>query len=272
MRKFLGILICFMLFMPFEPAVAEARLLTAKSAATIDTSVLSKGVVTVKYASKSGKRVKAGITKNKVTYYYDLPSNGTSTRLPLQMQNGSYKVTVFEQTQGNSYKAVSSKDVSLNLKDQKTVFLQPVQNINWTSSMPPIKTAATLAKGKPKTEDKLKAIHQYVVRNVSYDYNKMKTVQSGYLPNINTVFTSKKGICYDYASLTAAMLRSQGIPAKLVTGYSNKVQGYHAWNEVYIKELNKWVIVDTTIDSSLKNYSGKSIYKNAKDYKKINEY
>ncbi|RHW37196.1 transglutaminase domain-containing protein [Neobacillus notoginsengisoli] len=272
MRKFLGVMICFLLFLPFVPAVAEARLVPSQQSASIDASGLGKGVVSVKYASKAGKQGKAGITKNGKTYYYDLPGNGAAVRLPLQMQNGMYKVTIFEQTKGNEYMMVASKNVSLQLKDSKTVFLQPVQNVHWTASMAPIKTAANLTKGKGKTEDKIKAIHNYVIRNVKYDFNKMKTVQSGYVPNINTVFAAKKGICYDYAALFGAMLRSQGVPTKLVTGYSSKVQGYHAWNEVYIKEQNKWVIVDTTVDASSKNNSKISIYKKASEYKKMNEY
>lgn len=42
------------------------------------------------------------------------------------------------------------------------------------------------------------------------------------------------GICFDYASLGAAMLRSVGIPARIVTGYVSPNDFYHAWIMVYI--------------------------------------
>ena len=48
----------------------------------------------------------------------------------------------------------------------------------------------------------------------------------------------KKGICFDYASLMAAMLRSQGVPVKLVVGYTGEI--YHAWLNVWSEE-DGWV-------------------------------
>ena len=48
----------------------------------------------------------------------------------------------------------------------------------------------------------------------------------------------KKGICFDYAALMTAMLRSQEIPCKLVVGYAGNV--YHAWISVWTAE-NGWI-------------------------------
>ena len=52
------------------------------------------------------------------------------------------------------------------------------------------------------------------------------------------VLQAKKGICFDYAALMTAMLRSQGIPSKLVVGYAGTT--YHAWISVWTEE-NGWV-------------------------------
>ena len=49
---------------------------------------------------------------------------------------------------------------------------------------------------------------------------------------------AKTGICFDYAALMAAMLRSQGVPVKLVVGYTGNV--YHAWLNVW-SEKDGWV-------------------------------
>ena len=91
-----------------------------------------------------------------------------------------------------------------------------------------------------------------------------------YLPNIDDTMASGKGICFDYASLMAAMLRSQGIPTKLVVGYSGAA--YHAWISVYLKETGwvdkiiqfdgeNWSLVDPTLaannsGSAVKEYIG----------------
>ena len=66
----------------------------------------------------------------------------------------------------------------------------------------------------------LTAIYEYVTANLTYDNEKAATVSGNYLPDIDETLSTKKGICFDYASLTAAMLRSIGIPAKLAIGYS----------------------------------------------------
>ena len=39
------------------------------------------------------------------------------------------------------------------------------------------------------------------------------------------------------------MLRSQGIPAKVITGYVSDGAVYHAWNMIYLKESG-WITVE----------------------------
>ena len=54
------------------------------------------------------------------------------------------------------------------------------------------------------------------------------------------LLAQKKGICFDYAALMTAMLRSQDIPTKLVVGYTGNL--YHAWINVYL-EGQGWVVI-----------------------------
>ncbi len=59
--------------------------------------------------------------------------------------------------------------------------------------------------------------YNYVVANISYDYAKYQL----YLLTIYLVLKRPLEIkrdCYDYSSLLASMLRSQGIPAKINKG------------------------------------------------------
>ena len=73
------------------------------------------------------------------------------------------------------------------------------------------------------------AVYDYMVKNIQYDTKKAASVQNGYLPSPDETLKTGKGICFDYASLAAAMLRSEGIPCKLITGYVGE-ETYHAWN------------------------------------------
>jgi transglutaminase-like putative cysteine protease len=62
---------------------------------------------------------------------------------------------------------------------------------------------------------------------------------------LDDVLTRGKGICFDYAALMTGMLRSQGIPTKLVLGYAGEV--YHAWITVYSEETG-WIANIITFD------------------------
>jgi hypothetical protein len=68
----------------------------------------------------------------------------------------------------------------------------------------------------------------------------------GVLRDAAEVLQSKEGVCRDYAVLTATLLRSAGIPARLAAGvvYANRRFYYHAWAEAWTK--GKWIGVDST--------------------------
>ena len=73
---------------------------------------------------------------------------------------------------------------------------------------------------------------------MTYDRELAATVKSGYLPVLDQVLEKKSGICFDYAALMTGMLRSQGVPCKLVVGFAGSA--YHAWISVWSEE-NGWV-------------------------------
>ena len=134
--------------------------------------------------------------------------------------------------------------------------------------MAAIKKAAELTSGVSGDEAKVKKIYNYVVKNIRYDYDKLDNLPSTYIPSIDKTYKSKSGICYDFASLTAAMLR-RGIPPSLSWLYG--VNGYHAWNEVYMK--GKWVVIDTSYDSQMRENGAKySMIKSKSKYKSSKVY
>ena len=102
-------------------------------------------------------------------------------------------------------------------------------------------------------------VFDFVVDHFTYDYDKASTVSSGYLPVVDDILAAKKGICFDYAAVMTAMLRSQNIPCKLVVGYAGTV--YHAWIDVYVEgtgwiagaiqfDGKDWTLMDPTFVSS----------------------
>ena len=84
----------------------------------------------------------------------------------------------------------------------------------------------------------LKTFYTYITTHITYDYHKAETVEAGYLPNVDETLKTGTGICFDYAALLTAMLRSQDIPCKLEIGYSGDIK--HAWVDVYIRDKG-WV-------------------------------
>ena len=103
------------------------------------------------------------------------------------------------------------------------------------------KTAADLT-----DMDKVTAIYNYIAGHYTYDTKLANDITSGkvskYIPDTAATLNSNKGICYDLASLFAAMCRSQDIPCTLTKGYAGS--SYHAWNKVNVS--GNWYQIDMT--------------------------
>ena len=225
------------------------------SKVNMDKALLDSGMLKISYKADTNKIIKVVIEKGDKKYIYNLRSDGVEEKYALQMGNGSYKVTVYENLEGSNYMPIFTDTVDLNVTNDKLVYLNSIQNINWDLKMNAIKKAATLVKGLKSDKQKVDVIYKYVVANYAYDFEKYKNLNklpNPYIPVIDKTYAERKGICYDYSSLFASMLRSVNIPVKLQMGYSKNVTEYHAWNEVYMSSQKKWIVVDTTYDAQMK--------------------
>ena len=170
------------------------------------------------------------------TYTYNLTAG--SEVFPLSDGNGSYQVIVYENISGTKYSTVTSVSFQVTLTDEFAPFLRPNQYVDYGVAPKTVAKAAELTAGKTDPLAKVQAIYEFVVKNLTYDKQLAATVQSGYLPVLDTVLAKKTGICFDYAALMTGMLRSQGVPCKLVVGYAGTA--YHAWISVW-SEKTGWV-------------------------------
>lgn len=238
---------------------------------TIDGTQLDKGIVEITYKSTDKVKYKVLITKGDKKISYPYTADGRTDAFPLQMGNGSYKVGLLKNVSGTKYVYTAQKTVDLKLDDPNIVFLNSVQNVKWNEEDEAIDFGATLLKTHKTNDLKIKTLYGYLVKNMAYDYDKIPTLTTDYIPDIEATYQEMMGICYDYSAIFASIERYHGIPTKLVKGYTKYVDGYHAWNEILID--GKWVIIDNTVDSTWKG--SKSTIKMIKDpkfYTKVNEY
>ena len=206
----------------------------------LDVSSLDQGYVAV--SAVSDMRLKFQVIKDETTYNYDLPSDGTPGIFPLQGGNGSYRFRVMEIVVDKKYSELSSFTCDVRMQDEFQPFLRPSTYINYTRDSACVRKAAELAAGCSDELGLVSAVYNFVCSQVTYDREKAATVKSGYLPVPDETMNSGKGICFDYAALAAAMLRSQGIPTKMIFGYVAPQGLYHAWNMFYTPQSG-WVTV-----------------------------
>ncbi len=205
--------------------------------AIIDYSHTDDGYVMVQYTASTQQKLKSQVTGPATTYTYNL-APGEWAVFPLSDGNGDYQVKLFENVVDNRYSQVLAADFSVTLSNEFAPFIRPNQYVNYENAAKTIETAASLTKDADDLLSKVEVIYHFVVSNISYDTEKAATVQSGYLPDLDEVLSAKTGICFDYASLMTGMLRSLGIPCKLVVGYADDV--YHAWISVWSEETG-WI-------------------------------
>jgi transglutaminase-like putative cysteine protease len=124
--------------------------------------------------------------------------------------------------------------------------------------------AKGLAKESSCEGDFVSKVYEYVCKKVTYDYDLAATVESGYIPEPDKILSSGKGICFDYASLAASMLRSQGIPTKIIFGYVAPDNLYHAWNMFYT-EKEGWSSVEFKVNPKKWNRIDLTFYANGED-------
>lgn len=258
---FISVLIICLLLMNFITVDAVSNIY-------IDSNKAKEGIVRI-YCSGINTKIKVMVEKGSTRYFYDLKKE--EDFFPLQLGQGDYKVAVLENVTGTKYKVVAKKSFKAEITEENSVYLNSIQPILWDEDMEAIKLAHSITEDMKGNINVVQALYNYVINSISYDYKKADKLSLGYTPEIDTVLKDGKGICYDYSVLFAAILRSRGIPAKLVKGYRNGTKEYHAWNEVYLD--GSWKIIDTTYSAwAIKAGTSYQVFQDESKYEKMKEY
>jgi len=239
----------------------------ANSKAVIDYSNTNDGYVMVKWLSDTTKQLRVQVTgPTDTTYTYIIFPDGNFNVLPLSDGNGSYTIRVFEQAEGDKYALAISLTTTVTLDDEFAPFLRPNQYVNFDEDSDIVLKAASLVSREDSFLEKIGAIYDFIVNNFTYDVQFAEEViaggHKGYIPVLDDVLAREKGICLDYAAVMTGMLRSQGIPTKLVEGYAGDV--LHAWISVFSEETGwidqviffdgeDWIMMDPTFASAASN-------------------
>lgn len=236
---------------------ASGSAVFSQNGGEIDYSNASQGYIMVRYSGSGKIKVLVYYNGGSSFYQYNIPDGGGYTVLPLQSGSGTYRVRFMQNVSGSVYAELCSKEIGASIGGSGCT-LYPNQYVNYTRSSAAVAKARSLCSQAASNSAKVSAIYRFITANIRYDYAKANSVQSGYLPNVDSTLASKKGICFDYSSLMAAMCRSQGIPTRLVIGTASV--GYHAWNEVY---LGGWIRYDATFGAAgqtVSSYTAEKYY------------
>ena len=132
--------------------------------------------------------------------------------------------------------------------------------------------AHEIAATQDKNLVKAAKIESFLRNNYTYSLS-VSTPPPGVSAIEDFLFNSKKGYCGHYATAMVLMLRTLGIPARIVTGFSggelNKYGGYiivresnsHSWVEAAID--NKWMRFDPTPSVSVERPSAAALFVDA---------
>jgi transglutaminase-like putative cysteine protease len=119
----------------------------------------------------------------------------------------------------------------------------------WQTQNPEIKKLAQQLKTP-------RAIYQYVVDSLNYDFSRV-TDNLSRAGAVGVLENPESAVCLEFTDLFVAIARSAGIPAREIDGFANtrnslerplslRKDVLHAWPEYYDSEKKTWIMIDPT--------------------------
>ena len=220
---------------------------------TVDAGNMSEGYIMVK-AKKTSKKLRVRVSTAGAKLLYWLNGDGEYEVYPLQFGSGKYKVELFEHVKGKDYSKEGTVKLTAKMADELSCFLYPNQYVNYDENTACVKQAQEMCKNMKDQGEIYKAVCTYVLQNFIYDYIKSVSVQSmsQQMPDIDGCWKNRMGICQDLAAMTCAMLRSQGVPARLMIGTVG-ANTYHAWVVAVVNGEERFFDPTAEMNASNKN-------------------
>lgn len=256
MKTCLKIILAFAMFLVISldlgQAYAERPEYITKNGVSIAKLAADKADGAVQISGNTKKdKIKIMLTKGNKQEWYDvsIKDGEFSQKIWLTEGAGTYRLDVMVHEYDRKYSYGPGLTVE-NISDADK-YIVPGKYIE-SDDERILKLAEELTDGLKSDREKAEAIYGWVKDNVEYDYIKYEKHKENDYDNeygaVNALETGK-GVCFDYAALTAALGRATGLRTKLVEGEidSAEIRGFHAWNEFYISDEGKWINVDTTL-------------------------
>ncbi len=220
---------------------------------TVDFSHAQDGYIMIK-GPVCDRKLKVRISCGDEELLYNLNRKGEYEVFPLQWGSGTYQCELLKNASGKKYAKNGKVSVKAELRDENAAFLCPNQYVSYTAETQAALRSEELCAGLSSDREKFEAVREYIRSSFVYDYVKAVTVQKGTMPDIDGCYEKSMGICLDLAAMAACMLRVQGVPTKLIIGYTGN--SYHAWNGVIID--GEEILYDPTLD--LNGIAGNQVY------------
>jgi len=230
--------------------IATGECVNRNNEAEIDYSNISDGYIMIRYLKPTELELRILVTTpNNKVYTYRIEPDSEFHIFSLTEGDGKYEIGIFKQInkfESTKYTPVLRQTIQVRLNHEHAPFLIPSNYISFSNNSLFLEMTSRL-KGIDDERAAIHEINKFVVGSIKYDKIQARDTDCWYIPDLDRAYTELTGICSDYAVLMTAMVRSIGIPARMVTGYTK--DGFHAWIEVHI-ESTGWERRDPTIEAT----------------------
>jgi len=157
---------------------------------------------------------------------------------PLCYGDGSYRFEVFREAKLPNYQPVLTMTLDVNMPNPLSPYLYANTYCHFLEESSCVRVARDVCKNAKTDLEIVGLLARWIMDNLEYDMafakrTKEEKDMSWYLPSPDVVMVKQKGICWEYASLFAAMCRTMSVPCKIQVGWAR--YAYHAWNEIITK-------------------------------------
>jgi hypothetical protein len=237
-----------------ESRPIEAEVLVVEKKKTNSSRVTDNGLIEIsgKIPSDS-KWVMIVLSKDDKKEQVSFAVTGGEFKKTVALRSGAgiYQVGIYAQSNEDRFTSYAQVNrISVENTDTRDMSYLLPSDLVQSNDERIIDLAEQITAGSRSDADAIKRIHDYIIKNVKYDY---EAYTSGKYTTKSfdalSVLANPLTFCSGYSNYLAALSRAVGIRAKIIHGQVVMGDGSiadHAWNEVYID--GEWRVIDSTWD------------------------